>query len=348
MPEQPIIPSLQAASGRTFTVRLNDASSAGFSINSQHPDAEQVEELATDLLVVHGGDKLFRGRFGPSTDSGDGTSAHADFTAWDYREVLNRRILLPGDTTSFTGVEQTTIAWTIANVSQTRAGGDLGVTAAESVGSTGVVRNLTLGTGMKCGEQVQLLSEAVNGFEWDISPDLQFVPYYPVRGNQDSTFLLDYGGSVSGYTRTVDPGAFANVLRLSGNGSGVFTADDIANSAAGRWETNVGNLDLSQNAIDARGPYMLAQQGLLPSYSLKLDPAKWPGPDELWIGDKPRLVIRSGRLDVDTTDLRVTEMRFDIGDDETEAITVQLGYRPANQYVRLRSASQRLDRLERR
>lgn len=235
------IADLSTATNRALTLNLLDSGSASFDLNGLDPLAAEVRELATDLVIFRNGVKLFRGRIGPSQDTVDAAKHTVSFTAWDYRELLNRRVMLPGDTLEFDGVEQEAIGWSMISTVQSRPNGNMGIT--RGIGqSTGVSRTQVLQAGQKVGEQITTLSLMDSGFDWEIDPDLVYRTYYPTRGNPTGQYLLDLGGSVVAAQRTVDPSQYANVVRLTGgtptlpdpptvwawsaNASGFFTHGD--------------------------------------------------------------------------------------------------------------------------
>jgi hypothetical protein len=82
-------------------------------------------------------------------------------------------------------------------------------------------------------------------------------------------------------------------------------------------------------------------------YTVRLKRGGWQGPDHIWLGDTVRLIIPSGRLDVDTT-ARVHEVAIDIDEDGGETVTLTLGGKRPD-FRRWPSAiERRLKNLERR
>lgn len=344
------ITDLTAATSRILTISLDDASSASFTMPGEHRETNEISELATDLLVGFNGTDLFRGRIGPSRDVIAESTHTVEFTAWDYREVLNHRILLSGDTVAFSAVDQSTVAWTLANASQSRTAGNLGLSST-GLSATGVTRTITYELGARCGEEIDNLAGLVDGFEWDISPDLEFLVYYPNRG-EVGAYTLELGGSLLTATRNLAPENFINVIRLTGAdglAAVVSTSSDLEGAPEGRWEKQEGVSDLTpQAAVTARSLALLARHNVPPvSWSVSIDPNRWSGPSDLWVGDAPNLVVKSGRLDINTTALRVTEMSFSINE-AGETITATLGLAPRNIFSKVDRVLGRLSRLEKR
>lgn len=568
------------ATNRSFTVRLDDSSEASFTVDGYSPDALLVDELSTDLLVTLNGDKLFRGVVGGTTDTltEDGYSLGVNCS--DYRERLNRRILMPVDLNYPDNVDQSAIAW--AAIARAQAvgnhpGGPMGITEGPD-NDTGVLRSFPWTAGMKIADDViSALAHLENGFEWDIDPDLVFRVYYPLRGDQSGTKLLDYGGAASSVTRAVDPSQYANSVLMTGgeasfpnwvpslgavtvSSGGYFSegetyryavsailpegetaagpirtvkidktgssnsvkltwtacpratgyniygrnyplspsgvtstkattggslrggktyhyaivavsADGVSMPATvdvttaattntnkitlswsrmpntitsyrvygresggdpqylatvaqpavgtdpswadtgaadplgpmpdpytvhfidtaatttytdggvtspvmthpaptenvpipiqstavaagieglpeGQWDMLVDDADITrQTTIEQRAQWQLNRLGnLLPSYTVKLNADLWNGPDDLWVGDRVRVVVNAGRLRVDDNQQRVTEMKFDVDEEGQVEITATVGYKPRNIFQKIFAAKSRLDKLER-
>ena len=67
----------------------------------------------------------------------------------------------------------------------------------------------------------------------------------------------------------------------------------------------------------------------------------------MWLGDAVRLLVRSGRLNVDTV-LRIVGLTIELDENEVETISLELGAHAPALADRLNSTATRLDRLERR
>jgi hypothetical protein len=355
--------ALTEARQRKLVVRLTEPSEASFSLDGRRDQASAVGELSTDLHVLYtppGGAAtvlLYRGRVGATGDSLDADSHTMSVATLDYRAVLNRRILYSNSQLTWTATDQADIARGLLAQTQIRPGGDLGIDPGTLL--TGTTRDRTYEAGDSIGERIQQLSEVIDGFDWDITPTsasgLRLDIFYPQRG-VNRAVVLEHGGLVQTVTRNVDPGEYANAIRMTGSDSATTPptpaereAADIATVAQGRWDKAFGEHTIeTQAALDARADWQLAEsQVIQPSYTLGLRPGAWEGPDHIWVGDTVRLVIYSGRLSVDTQ-LRVHELGVDIGDDGTESVSLTVG-RPAPDYRRLpRQILRRLTSLERR
>jgi hypothetical protein len=353
--------SLTEATGRRFTARLTDPSELGFGLDGRHPQATQVDELATDVHVLwtpsSGGTRvLFRGRVGATGDSIDDASHSVEVGALDYRALLNRRRLYSGSTLTWAATDQSAIAWGLIQQTQARTGGDFGI--GRGVGqTTGILRDRTYEAGDSIGERVQELSEVIDGFDWDITPTsasgLAFDVWYPQRG-ADRGVVLEYGGLVKAVRREVDPSAYANAVRYTGSTDPVTVpveteSADIAARLEGRWDAVYGDDGLTtQTALDDRAAWQLAQaQVVQPVYTLTLRAGAWDGPDHIWLGDPVLVVVMSGRLSVITT-LRVYEIAFTLGSSGDEGVEVTVGGPKPDYRRRPKATERRLTNLERR
>jgi hypothetical protein len=76
------------------------------------------------------------------------------------------------------------------------------------------------------------------------------------------------------------------------------------------------------------------------------DLIRWGGPTDIGLGDTCRMVVRSGRLDINRL-VRVFEIRVGIGEDDNETVALTLDA-PEETFVdRIRQQQARLEVLER-
>jgi Putative Ig domain len=328
---------IQAAS-RTITLRTepDQNSEASFDVDGRSAQAAQLTELQTDLQVLYGPSVIFCGRIAPSQDTITASAHRTTVTAIDYREVLRRRAVLPGDTLSYTSVEQSTIAWDLIQATQARAGGNLGIT--RGVGkTTTITRTMTFALGDYIGDDITQMAQLDNGFEWQITPygqaDLRLDVFYPQQGTDRGVVLSPGDARVSSLTRNVDPSAFADSVYVTGDSTKSLTAQaleaaDIATRPEGRWDQVTGTSLKTQSSLNDGATQQLATaQVVVPAYTIVLYPGTWRGPSDIWIGDTVTLVIASGRLAVQDK-LRVVEMSFAISADGVETLTMSIGAIP--------------------
>lgn len=352
---------LDGARSRKVTWRRDGPADASWSMDgratilSDIPVAADVEELLTDLLVYRGKRLMFRGRVGASSDEIDEDSHTVSFAANDYREMLYRRqvsVIPPAVSKTYSSVDQSGIAWDLVyDTTQLTGGNVMGITRGSGQ-TTGVIRNRTYESGKNLGEALTELGQVINGFEWEIDPQLKFNVFYPQRG-EVKDFVAEYGSTVRRVSRGVDPSEYANVVRGIGDPATttpiIRVAADLATRIEGRFETQLADQDIkAQGTLTERADQVLERSDtIVPSYTCTLAPGVWD-PETLWIGDTSKLVIRSGRLDVVTTE-RIEEISVAISDEGTEEVAVTYGRARRDSLARrLRSLGARLNNIERR
>lgn len=345
---------LTAAKDRKVTWRLRGESEAACSLNARNPQAASIRELATDLHVIRDGRLLYRGRVGAGQDTLTDTSHTVTVPSVDYRAVLRRRMLYADSVLAFAAAEQSEIAWSLIDGTQTRAGGNLGISRG-LIPATQQRRDRTYAAGQFIGEKIEELSQVINGFDWDIEPtsasSLALNVYYPTRG-ADRSVIVDYGGAFARGSRSIDPRDYANAGRYSGaegTVAQVREAPDLATLPEGRWDTQQGFTEITVQATlnERADAEHAASLTLIPSWTVKLKAGWWQGPGHVWIGDTVRLVVMSGRLKTDTP-LRVFELAADVGASGEEEITLTLGAPRPDFPRRQREDGRRLRTLERR
>ncbi|HEY7823594.1 MAG TPA: hypothetical protein VIG24_12200, partial [Acidimicrobiia bacterium] len=192
------------------------------------------------------------------------------------------------------------------------------------------------------------------GFDWDVTPDRQF-RLWDQRG-ADNGVILDYGGLVATVSTNFDPQTYANAVRVSGDDTTTAqtaAAADIASRPEGRYDLQVGLPDITTNAtLTSRATQLLAErEAIKSSFQVTLrdgdnDLIRWGGPSDIGLGDTCRMVIRSGRLDINRL-VRVFEIRVAIGESNNETVTLTLDA-PEETFVdRIRRQQARLETLER-
>jgi hypothetical protein len=328
-----------------------------FDVDGRSQAAQDIVELENDLIVTFGNEIVFDGRIVPTMDTLTASAHRTQVTAYDYREVLRRRALLPGDTVSWSNVDVSTIAWNMIQATQGHPGGNLGIV--RGVGqTTGILRTYTANVGDYIGDDITSLALLDNGFDWQITPygfsDLRLDIFAPDM-NRDTGLVLSYGdGRIASITRTVDPTTFANCVYVtSSGGTGTLTpqhleAPTIATDPAGHWTSVIGTTDNTQSVLNDHALALLNElQVVTPSYQVVLHPGAWEGPDSLWFGDNITLRIDSGRLFIDEQ-LQVVEMAFSISPDNVETLTLTLGQIPFRLPKKIASILKRLRYLDTR
>jgi hypothetical protein len=346
---------LSRATGRKVILRLSGAHEASFSLDGTSRDASRIRELVTDVWLWWNGRPLYRGRVGSTGDDHDGDRHAMTVASADYRALLGRRLLYEGDTLTYTQVDQAQLAWNLISTTQGRTGGNLGIVRGAGQ-TTGVLRDRTWKPGESVLHYLELLADVQGGFEYDLTPSatstaLSFDIFYPRRGT-DRQVVLDFPGAITRWSRQVDPGQYANSVRMSGDEAiapARADATDIASRDEGRWDWQVGDTTIKEAAtLTARVQSELAKaQALTPSWRVTLRRGFWGGPDHIWLGDPVTLAVKSGRLNT-LTSLRVQEVGIDLDDNDEATISLTLGQVPPQRRWRLQRIDQRLTTLERR
>jgi hypothetical protein len=324
---------LPVVSARRFLFKLFDADEVTVSFDANEPAALFYTELASDLIVYYNGAAIFRGRGGTTQDVASPDVDTVTINAFEYRELLKRRLLLADASVGFLFVDQAQIAWTLISEAQARPGGALGITQGTGFtggfGSTGVLRERNYDRGRSVAELIDELAQVQNGFEWSIGPDLRFNVFYPKRGSTTSV-ILDYGGAVTNVNRSMNPRDFANVVRTTGD-SGTTPVESaiagIATDTRGRWETLDATFDIKEQAtLAARAVFDLAVDSVIPyTYSVALKDGYWTGPAQFFIGDQVILLVQTGRMNVNIA-CRVIE--FEVSVDPDGAVDIRLTLAP--------------------
>jgi hypothetical protein len=316
---------LTKARGRTVTWRLDAAATAQFTINGRSDEAAGIVALASDLTLYRDGVKMFRGRIGPELDDISPNRHVSQFTAVDYRAMLEHRqtgaagVVYPATAAG-------AIALDLIADSQALSGGDWGITAGVGT-TTGTSRIWTIDPGKPVIESINELGRLDNGYEWEIDADLKLNLWHPQRGANNGV-VLDFRGLVARVSRQLDPKDFGNSELVTGK-DGLTPVSSvtagIATDPRGRWELSAGFPAIQdQPALNAKGTWVLTQVSTLrPIYRVVLRPGRWRGPSHIWLGDTVTLAIKSGRLNVSTAH-RVAEISVQPGEAGTETVALGL------------------------
>lgn len=366
---------LSDARSRKLAFKLRDTAQLTLAISGRSPQLGWLEELRSDVIAYRWSDAAgafvprFRGCITQSEDEISPTIHTVTLTATGYRGVLDRRSLRAGLT--FAATEQATIIGQLFTLGDKPFGysGALGLAQAFmnpdgsplAGNATGVNRDRTYYPGQVIGAAIDNMSTDLPGpFDWGVEPSTDHAGvaslWYPQRGTT-RPFVAEYGATVSDVTRAVSTTAFANYSMVTGaTPEGATSAlfaeafgdgwNDPVAYPEGAWMAVTGQPDVSVVATlqqSANGNVALYGD-LEPSYTLKMVAGRW-SPDDCWLGDTVRLIVQSGRLNVDTS-VRITAVAIDIDETGTEAATLTAGIPPPGLGPLLRSVDRRLDRLE--
>lgn len=213
-----------------------DGWSADFALSATDLAANTLDELASDLFVARFSQPWRRLRVMSIDQEWDESGGiGASCVAGEPRAVLNRRFLWADLT--FTAEDQGAIAWALIEHSQTRDGGDLGLTA--GVLDDTIQRERTYLTGDNIGQRLRELSEVIDGPWYEIDASLAF--HARARGTERRYSIpLQLGVTARRLRRASGAAQFANAVQGTGDNEQttrvLAESVDIATDPRGRWE----------------------------------------------------------------------------------------------------------------
>ena len=245
--------------------------------------------------------------------------------AADYRERMRHRRVKSTYTLGYFATDPTAQLNDLLTSLQAETNGNEGISAGTQ-GAT-AVRDFQFQIGQSFTEAVDMIAQADDGFDWEISPTMNFDTWVPTRGSV-KTDPLDFGGAIAHAKRNLVQGDFGNYVIGMGQGFLVpeeLAAAGIASDTRGKWEVVRAWPDVeTQEVNDGRTQYLLDEVNTRNySYTLKLRQGWWTGKDKLWLGDTFPVRIKSGRVDVDTA-LKVEQIDIALDSSGTETVTVEM------------------------
>jgi hypothetical protein len=266
---------LTGIADRSLTVSLKDPTELTFSLPGPHPDAKLLRELISDVTWSRNGVDLARCRLMESADDIDANRNTVHATCRDYRGLLDRRLIMPGDgliisvdgTRTPASDQQITFTasmpikdaiWEVIDNVQSQPGGDLGIRKGQwpnVLGDTvasGPTEPLASGFVVPlpwlqfpgdttAWQAIQTLMKTNGGIDFDIDAGRLANLYIPQRGGVDKGVTLDYGGTVTALSRSVRADDYANAVREVGqepSKPAYILASDLAKRPEGRWDLN--------------------------------------------------------------------------------------------------------------
>lgn len=315
---------IRAASQRKTTLRLNSPSTVAFSINGDHPQALEVVEMVTDIIVSLGPVEIARVRIGAGTDSVGPTNYTVAFSGNDYRDVLARRKLRSTDELSY-NTDERSIAMALISTVQGRSNGNYGIVLGSAPGGNGPTRQMNFKAAQWVGKEItSMLNLGSPGSHWDIGPGLTFDYWAGGRGESNGVWL-EYRKSVSEFTRARTAQPFGNDLLLTGSSETTPVQEgavDVATDPRGRWDAVVSYPDIKQQAtLNERATWQADKMSKVPAtYNLTLRPGFWEGPDHIGVGDIIGYKAKRGRINDSIDSMQVTEIGIDHDADGGEKV----------------------------
>jgi hypothetical protein len=325
---------------------------------------------------------MFRGIVAHSEDQVSEDAHSVTFTCYDYIKMLERRLVTTTVDYSTATIGQDDLVELLLNQA-TGTYSSSGVSLSPGaylplqvffcapdgtprVKGAGVAqRNRTYLPSTPISQALDDLAKVQGGYDYDClpvagAPD-EFRVFWPQQGLTRAEPVLMYGSNISSLTRTASSTDYANYWRTVGNAANIDPSAPQLYSE--RWDGNANNVsvvpiglwmnadnapDVSiQSTLDQQAAGDLAISGaLVPSYTLALTPGWWTH-RAVNMGDVVPLVVNSGRLNVNTT-IRVLGIAYDIGDDDTEDVTLTVGRQPLTFTQLVTQADATVDALTRR
>lgn len=314
----------------SWSETLNEVGEASVSLPLRGGSLETVAgNLApgkTCLWIDRNGSLRFGGIVWTASGSVDGNSL--DISASDFHSYTRRREIR--STTTFTAVDQLTIARTLIDNLQDTAG-SLDIIQTTETSLSGVLRDRTylwyerLGV----GEAIENLASVNDGFDWRYVvaysagvPTVEFTTSFPKLGFR-TPYVFDLGSNVELLSFTEDGTSLVNRAEAIGIGEGEAISQALAsltNSAAlleyplyERSETF--NDIYFQSTLEGKARLMLAR-GAKPitQYTVRLSPDAQPRLGSYKVGDIVQLRGEYGYLSV-ADDFRIVSLAYSVGTD---------------------------------
>jgi len=332
---------LTEARGRRASFDLRGPCTAGFQVDGRSHQALGLTELATDLVVWRDQTRLFRGRLGSTDDDLDADRHTTTWSAVDYRGLLGARIDPPGRI--WFEYLQDDIGWECISIAQSYDNGNLGITRG-NIRPAAVVRTETSAADTPVDTVLDRFRDYADGFEYWIDPELRYQSA-TWRGVNRPDFPLVWGGTITALKRSYDTSLYANWVRVRGGRPDRPEPTDEEpdppeppEPVADRWASDlpvrregrimrvVNNSDLNtQETVDAAADQLLADSLNPPAaYTCTLTRGLWNGPQDVWLGDRVPLIVRSGRLNV-AAQARVSQIDIELDDEGNETVQLTVG-----------------------
>lgn len=338
-----VVRELTKASSRQMTFSLVEPATLSFEMPGNNPQTAALRPLIDDVLVYRDSTPVQRFRVVSRVLEKSAGVLNAQFAAISYKGLARSAIFHPEYTLAYASTEQTAIAWNILQQAFGTSSANLawlGITGRRTPAVsrarvlTGQATDYGPGrltnyfqAGQTIYEGIDIIASMTNGFEWDIIPDATnpYTALYAGFWNLEeatggrsqfvtqSNLLLTDGGTLTGWSHTLTPAEFANVIRYTG---GTNTVENFTTGAAaaasvawlpstkipaetatndppdsyGRWERDIQADDETTGVAGAQAAFNQANL-YTPEISLDLARERWQGPSQLWLGDKARLII---------------------------------------------------------
>lgn len=318
-------------------------------VQGQSEGGTKLEELVQDVWAYRNNELMFRGPLIGCQDTLDGDQHQVALTAHSYRERLAHwPIPYPTSGTATTVPLGTAtpvgLGWLAINLTNPHS--DLANILVDKHTASGasVSQSAQSGTATDAAIDAVTLTSA---YDWDLIPNqttgqVEYHTWAPTRGatHPEYALIVDAPG-ISGanctLVRTFDLSAFGNEVWMNGqdtSGNPLYATAPTTRTYGpeGLWivtaspTTNTTGATTNAN-LQAQAATQLGKSSV-PAAAYTLTPVEgwWPGPDTLWLGDAPTLIVKSGRLNVNAA-ARIQQIQAQPADG-AENITLTLAAKP--------------------
>ncbi len=321
--------------GLSFANRLNDLGGATFQLNllDSTCNARNLRKYVNQVAIKKGNTVQF---FGPIVDIAgeyDEDGGYADIQCASYLYHLRSRYTDASKT--YTGAEQSTIAWDLIDTVQGRDNGFLGIQEG-TLTTTGVTRDRTYEYG-RVSHLLVNLSNVINGLDFSFTPILDgnnkvthvnFNTHYPLGSLRTDMAALQIGENIKLKNfKTQSP--LHN--KITGIGAGLVdpitsTAENTSlQKAIGRREHIIDKRDISiQDTLDERVNTYLNEESVdRLGVMISLYPDRTPALGEVGLGDRLNLDIEKGEFLKIKRDYRIIGIEVSVDINDAEVISLQ-------------------------
>lgn len=328
-----------------------------FTLDAQTQAALHATDYSYDVWAWRDGVLFFRGPIVNLDHTGGADQHTISYTANSYRSRMGRlNANLQSDSASGGSYSLGThngpdAAWTLIS-------GHLGASAGS--GGTDLFGRLVKGaitspsastfaasvnTGVDLASAIDSLAD-VQAFDWDLVANdstgkIEFQAWQPGRGSArpDHAFVYIFGkpGNNCTWQRTQDVTQYANRVYINGqNTSGTqwIGSAQADWKPAGRYTTVIdgSSLDVDSSKYDAQAKKKLLElSNPTPAYTITPREGLWGGPSDLWLGDQPTILIRSGPLNVPENTLSINQITL-APKGGTDGFSFSAGAKPFGQH----------------
>ena len=308
----------------TIVFDLESGSNLQFVARGNSPEADYIDELATDVWLL--GDIKARFRtWAVWQEWYQNGQDNINVMAVTYKKLLSRRLVVTPLT--FTNTDMGSIIWGMWAHTQGQTGGSLGVTQGTPI-TTGVVRTREYKVGENLGQQAE--DEYEEGIWWSIDHNRVYtagaLAARPFVGSP-----LHLGANVREMQRA-SGSDFANAVYGDADDSattGVWKlASNVATDPRGRWELAKGwPTVVLQSTLDERTAAFLKESSVpVAHWNLDLEPSRWVSDTPIMPGDHCVLVVPrslAAPLGQPTPKITVTVMQVSVNFDADGALEVK-------------------------